>query len=134
MWTHMIWKYFTKKCQNRAHFQDVTLNFSNILCVLPLTSCMAVELSMSRFFLSSRYKSHYLSVQCYEFIFTQYSFCKSFRHSLLTCQVDLGCCLMNLDCVTSQDEGDNILNWMNPKAKCTRVSCVREAWEMWNNI
>ena len=76
-------KILHKKCQNKFDFPDVIFNVSKMVCVLPSTLCMTGELWPRRFIWHQDIRvTHYHSCAM-SFIFTQYSFCNSFRHGLL---------------------------------------------------
>ena len=83
MSTHVIWKYFTKKCQNKIDFPDIILNFSKMVCVLPLTLCMTGELWPRRFIWHQDIRVTHCQSSAMSFIFTQYYFCNSFRQGLI---------------------------------------------------
>ena len=77
-------KYFTKKCQNKVEFPDIIIHFSKLLCVFPSTLCMTGELWPRPFIWHQDIRvTHYQSSNM-PFIFTQYSFCNSFKHGLVT--------------------------------------------------
>ena len=76
MSTHVIWKYFTKNC-------GVIFNFSKMVCALPSTLCMTGELWPSRFIWHQDISVTHCQSSAMSFIFTQYSFCNSFRHGII---------------------------------------------------
>ena len=78
MSTQVIWKYFTKKCQNKFDFRDIILNFSKMVCVLPSTLCITGEIIWHQ-----DIRVTHCQCSAMSFIFTQYSFCNSFRHGLI---------------------------------------------------
>ena len=86
MSTKVIWKYFTKKCQNKVDFPCVIFNFSKMVCVLPSTLCMTEELWPRRFIWHQDIRVTHCQSNAMSFIFTQYCFCNSFRHGLLASQ------------------------------------------------
>ena len=63
------------------YFPNIICNFSKSLCVLPLTLCMTGELWPSRFIWRQDIRVTHRQSSAMSFIFAQYSFCKSFRHS-----------------------------------------------------
>ena len=75
MSTQVIWKYFTKQCQNKVDFPDIIFNFSNMECVLPSTLCMTGELWPRRFIWHQDIRVNHCQSTAMSFIFTQYSFC-----------------------------------------------------------
>ena len=77
-------KILHKKCQNKIDFPDVILNFSKMVCVLPSTLCMTGELWPRRFIWHQDIRVTHCQSSAMSFIFTQNSFCNSFRHCLLT--------------------------------------------------
>ena len=89
MSTQVIWIYFTKKCQNKVNFPDDILNFSKMVFVLPSTLCMAGELWLRRFIWHQDIRVTHCQSSAMSFIFTQYSFCNSFRHGLIYRQIYL---------------------------------------------
>ena len=78
MSTQVIWK-----CQNKVDFPDVIFNFSKMVCVLPSTWCMTGELWPRRFIWHQDIRVTHCQSSAMSFIFTQYSFCNSFRHGLV---------------------------------------------------
>ena len=83
MSTQVIWKYFLKKCPNKVDFTDIIFNVSKFLCVLPLTLYMTGQLWLSLFIWHQDIKVFHCQYIAMSFIFTQYSFCNSFRQGLL---------------------------------------------------
>ena len=63
------------------YFLDVIFNFSRSLCVLPSTLCMTGELWPGRFIWYQDIRVTHCQSSSMSCIFTQYSFCNSFRHS-----------------------------------------------------
>ena len=79
----VIWKYFTKKCQNKVDFPDFIFNFSKMVCVLSSTLWMTGELWLRRFIWHQDIKVTHCQSSAMSFIFKQYSFRNSFRHGLI---------------------------------------------------
>ena len=77
-------KILHKKCQNKVDFWDIILNFSKMVCVLPSTLCMTGELWPRRFIWYQDIRVTHCQSSAMSYIFTQYSFCNSFRHGLIT--------------------------------------------------
>ena len=84
MWTQLIWKYFTKKSPNKVDFPEFIFNFSKILWGLPWTYCLTGELWPLQFIWHHDLRVTHCQSSAMIFVFTQYSFCKSFRHCLLS--------------------------------------------------
>ena len=83
MSTQVIWKYFIKKGQNQVYFPGVIFNFFKSLRVLPSTLCMTGELWPSRLIWHQDIRVTHCQSSDMSFIFTQYSFCYSFRQGLI---------------------------------------------------
>ena len=83
MWSHVIQKYFTYKCQNKVYFPDVILNFSEILFSLPSTLCLTGELCPLRFIGHHDMRVTHCQSSAMIFVFAQCSFCNSFSHGLM---------------------------------------------------
>ena len=77
-------KILHKKCLNKVDFQDVFFNSSKMSCVLPTTLCMTAELWPRRFIWHQDIRVTHCQSSAMSFIFTQYSFCNSFRHCFLS--------------------------------------------------
>ena len=63
------------------YFPNIICNFSKSLCVLPSTLCMTGELWPWRFIWHQDIRVTHCQSSAMSFIFAQYSFCNSFRHS-----------------------------------------------------
>ena len=72
-----------KKSPNKVDFPDVIFNFSKILHSLPSTLCLTGELWLLRFIWHYDLKVTHRPSSAMTFVFTQYSFCNSFRHGLI---------------------------------------------------
>ena len=68
----------------QAFEKDVIFNFTKILCGSPLTLCLTGELWPLRYIWHHNLRVTHCQSSAMTFIFTQYSFCNSFRHGLLT--------------------------------------------------
>ena len=66
-----------KKLQNKVDFPDVIINFSKMVCVLPSTLWRTGDMWHQDI------RVTHCQSSAKNFIFTQYSFCNSFRHALL---------------------------------------------------
>ena len=76
-------KILHKKCPNKVNFLDVIFNFSKILCGLPSTLCLTGELWPLLFIWHHDLRVNHCQSSAMTVVFTQYSFCNSFKHSLL---------------------------------------------------
>ena len=76
-------KILHKKFPNKVDFPDIIFNFSKILCGLPSTLCLTRELWPLRFIWHHDLRVIHCQSSAMSFIFTQYSFCNSFIHSLI---------------------------------------------------
>ena len=76
-------KILQKKSQNKVDFPDVIFDFSKMVCVLPSTLCMTGEMWPIWFIWHQDIKVSKCQFSAISFIFTQYSFCNSFRYGLL---------------------------------------------------
>ena len=75
-------KILHKKCPNKVDYPDVIFNFSKILCGLISTLCLTGELWPLRFIWHHDLRVTHCQSSAMTFVFTQYSFCNSFRHGL----------------------------------------------------
>ena len=72
-----------KPNSNKVDFPDVILNFSKILCGLPSTLFLTGELWPLRFIWHHDLRVTHCESSAMTFVFTQYSFCNSFRQGIL---------------------------------------------------
>ena len=77
-------KILHKKCQNKVDFADIIFNFSKMVCIFPSTLCMTGELWPTRFIWHQDIRVTHCQSSAMSFIFTQYSFCNSFRYGLVS--------------------------------------------------
>ena len=77
-------KILHKKCPNKVDFPDIIINFWNFLCALPSTLCLTGELWPLRFIWHPDLRVTHCQSITMTFVFTQYSFCNSLRHGLLS--------------------------------------------------
>ena len=66
------------------YFLDIIFNFSKNFCVLPSTLCMTEELWPRRLIWHQDIRVTHCQSRAMSFIFTQYSFCNSFIHGLIS--------------------------------------------------
>ena len=76
-------KILHKKCPNKVDFPDVIFNFSKNSCGLPSTLCLTGELWPLWFIWHHDLRVTHCQSSAMTFVFTQYSFCNSFRHGLV---------------------------------------------------
>ena len=73
-----------KKCLNKVDFPDVIFNISKIWCGLTSTLFLTGELWPLRFIWHHDLRVTHCQSSAMTFVFTQYSFCNSFRQGLIT--------------------------------------------------
>ena len=76
-------KILHEKCPNKVNFPDIIFNISKILYGLSSTLCFTGELLPLWFIWHHDLRVTHCQSSAMTFVFTQYSFCNSFRHGLL---------------------------------------------------
>ena len=75
-------KILHKKCPNKVDFPDIIFNFSKMLWGLPSTLFLTGELWPLRFICDHDLRVAHCQSSAMTFVFTQYSFCNSFKQVL----------------------------------------------------